>query len=113
MHCHTKRGQNLLNDCRHITFNSFQNGSHPPSWIFKNLNSSRTINVWRTNTHHHAKFHQNWQNGFEDIAIFDFQDVSHPPSWILKFSVTDWVGNLEGQICIVIPNFIKISNFGS
>jgi len=35
MHHHIKLHQNGSNDCGEITFNRFQNGGHPPSWIFK------------------------------------------------------------------------------
>ena len=35
MHRHAKFHQNRSNDCRDITFNVFQNGGRPPSFIFK------------------------------------------------------------------------------
>ena len=57
-----------------------------------------------------TKFQQNRPDGFEDIVIFPFS--RWPPSTILDFEIffnvwfSIWLG---GLICIVIPNFIKIS----
>ena len=68
-----------------IAFNNFQNGSHPPSWIFKHLIFWIAGKLSRTNTCHHVKFHENEPNGYGYIVIFWFS--GWPPSTILEFQI--------------------------
>jgi len=51
----------------------FQNGGHPPSWIFK-FRIFLALRVPKANVHQRTKFHQNQSSGFCDITIFsDFR----------------------------------------
>ena len=69
MHHLAKFYQNQTNGCGDITFNVFQNGGRPPSWIFLNLNfwTATSDNICQ-----HAKLHQNRSNRCWDIAIYPF-----------------------------------------
>ena len=80
VHHHTEFHQNRSNGCGDMTFNVFQNGGHPPSWIFRNLNFLTAIEVQRANVHHHAKFRQN-RPRWRQFAFFDLWNTFWDYPW--------------------------------
>jgi len=49
---------NRSNGCKDIAILDFQDGRHPPTWIYKKSFKWSIMD----NVHHHTKFHQNWSN---------------------------------------------------
>jgi len=69
-HHRTKFHQSPSNGSKYITFNGFQNGGRPPSWVLKiNFLGAASI-VWMANVHQRAKLQlpQYRPNNFGEIT---------------------------------------------
>ena len=65
-------------------FFDFQDGGHPPSWIFKKLERLTANTPRRAKMRHHAKFCAIGQGVAEIWPFLIFQDGGCPPSCIFK-----------------------------
>jgi len=85
----------------------FQNGGHPPSWLFVFSQF-----LWKIQICAFILVVQNLVkialSAAELLCIFDFQNGGHPPSWIFIFPHFLWKIQICISIFVVVQNLVKI-----
>jgi len=93
------------------SFNDFQNGGRPPSWILKNCSFCHVTFVDMPFCFLLQNFAEIGQPFNELWPKERFSRWRPSPSWIFKMSILGHVTVIRFIICCSVPNFIKIGRF--